>query len=93
MDAKRDWGYAPEYCEGMWKILQQKEPQDFVLATGTTTSVREFVELAFKELNVLIKWKGSGINEVGVDDKAGGVLVKVDKNYFRPTEVNVKGRF
>jgi len=87
LDAKRDWGYAPEYCEGMWKMLQQEEPQDFVLATGVTASVREFVELAFKEVNVVIKWEGCGINEVGVDTKNDKILVKIDENYHRPTEV------
>ncbi len=89
LDSKRDWGYAPEYCEGMWKMLQQEKPQDFVLATGVTASVREFVELAFNELNIGIKWEGSGVNEVGLDYKSDKVLVKIDKNYFRPTEVAV----
>ena len=73
-------------------MLQQEEPQDFVLATGVTASVREFVELAFKELNIVIKWKGSGVNEVGVDEKTNKALVKVDKNYYRPTEVNYVAR-
>ncbi|MFL3007274.1 MAG: GDP-mannose 4,6-dehydratase [Candidatus Neomarinimicrobiota bacterium] len=89
LDAKRDWGYAPEYCEGMWKMLQQNNPQDFVLATGRTSSVRQFVEIAFKELNVEIKWEGSGIDEIGLDRKTNKTLVKIDKDYFRPTEVNV----
>ena len=87
LDSKRDWGYAPEYCEGMWNMLQQEKPQDFVLATGVTASVREFVELAFNELNIVIKWRGSGVNEVGFDYKSDKVLVKIDKNYYRPTEV------
>ena len=89
LDSKRDWGYAPEYCEGMWKILQQEEPRDFVLATGVTASVREFVELAFKQLDIVIKWKGSGVNEVGINEKNGKVLVKIDEDYHRPTEVNM----
>ena len=88
LDAKRDWGYAPEYCKGMWQMLQQNNPNDFVLATGKTTSVRKFVELAFKELNIDIIWEGKGINEVGKNKKTGKVLVKIDKKYFRPAEVN-----
>ena len=66
LDAKRDWGYAPEYCEGMWKMLQQEKPQRFCISNWKNCSVRQFVELAFKELNIEIKWKGSGINEVGI---------------------------
>ena len=89
LDAKRDWGYAPEYCDGMWKMLQQEDPQDFVLATGVTTSVRKFVELAFRELNIVIKWEGSGIDEIGVDEKTGKTLIKIDENYYRPTEVKM----
>ena len=89
LDARRDWGYAPEYCEGMWKMLQQKDPKDFVLATGKTSSVRNFVELAFSELNIKIIWKGSGFNEVGINKKTGKILIKIDRNYYRPTEVNI----
>ncbi len=89
LNAKRDWGYAPEYCEGMWKMLQQKAPKDFVLATGKTSSVRNFVELAFKELNIEIIWEGFGINEVGINKKTGKTLIKIDRNYYRPTEVSV----
>ena len=89
LDAKRDWGYAPEYCEGMWKMLQQDDPQDYVLATGKTFSIREFIEITFKELNIEIKWEGSGVDEVGIDRRTNNVLVKIDKNYFRPTEVDV----
>tara|TARA_B100000427_G_C15491774_1_gene587970 strand:- start:215 stop:1258 length:1044 start_codon:yes stop_codon:yes gene_type:complete len=89
LDAKRDWGYAPEYCEGMWKMLQQKTPQDFVLATGKTSSVRNFVKLAFKEVGIEIKWEGSGINEVGINLENKKVVIKIDKNYYRPTEVNI----
>lgn len=89
LDAKRDWGYAPEYCEGMWRMLQQKEPDDFVLATGVTRSVREFIELAFKEIDINIEWKGKEENETGLDSKTGKVLVEVDKSYYRPTEVDL----
>ena len=89
LDARRDWGYAPEYCEGMWKMLQQEEAQDYILATGRTVSVREFTELAFKEFDVTIKWRGSGVNEVGLDAKTNKVIIKIDKNYYRPTDVDV----
>lgn len=89
LNSKRDWGYAPEYCEGMWRMLQHDEPEDFVLATGETHSIREFAELAFKEIGINIEWKGKDENEVGKDSKTGKVLVEVDKNYFRPTEVDL----
>ncbi len=89
LDAKRDWGYAPEYCEGMWRILQHDIAEDFVLATGETHSVREFIELAFKEIGITVVWKGKGANEVGKDKKTGNVLVEIDKSYFRPTEVDL----
>jgi GDPmannose 4,6-dehydratase len=86
LNAKRDWGYAPEYMEAAWKILQQKKPQDFVIATGETHMVREFVEESFKRVGMHIRWKGKGIKEVGIDEK-GIVRVKVDPSYFRPNEV------
>jgi GDPmannose 4,6-dehydratase len=89
LNSKRDWGYAPEFCEGMWRMLQQDEPDDFVLATGETHSIREFAELAFKEIDINLEWKGKNENEVGKDSKTGKVLVEVDKNYFRPTEVDL----
>uniref|UniRef100_A0A832G0R0 GDP-mannose 4,6-dehydratase n=1 Tax=Ignavibacterium album TaxID=591197 RepID=A0A832G0R0_9BACT len=117
LNAKRDWGYAPEYCEGMWKILQHKEADDFVLATGETHTVREFAELTFKHLGIELEWIGEGVNEVGriknvALDKAksligfdvekertrsdfttrlkkGDVLVRVNPNYYRPTEVDL----
>lgn len=89
LNSKRDWGYAPEFCEGMWRMLQQDEPDDFVLATGETHSIREFVELAFKEIDIDIEWKGKNEDEVGKDAKTGKVLVEVDKGYFRPTEVDL----
>lgn len=89
LDARRDWGHAKEYVEGMWRILQHTEPDDFVLATGETHSVREFVELAFNQVGRAIEWQGSGVEEKGVDKKNGDVLVEIDPRYFRPTEVDV----
>ena len=89
LNSKRDWGYAKDYVEGMWRILQYKQPDDFVLATGETHSVREFVELAFKHLDIEIEWKGDGVDEKGYDKKTGKVLVEVDPRYFRPTEVDL----
>lgn len=89
MDAKRDWGHARDYVEGMWRMLQQDTPDDYVLATGETRTVREFVELAFAQVDVAIAWAGSGVDEVGTDAKTGKVLVRVDSRYFRPTEVDI----
>ena len=89
LDAKRDWGHAKDFVEGMWMILQQRKPDDFVLATGKTHSVREFVEIAFNEVGIKIKWEGKGINEVGKDQKTQKILIRVDKKYFRPTEVDI----
>jgi GDPmannose 4,6-dehydratase len=89
LHSKRDWGYAPEYCEGMWKILQQEHPEDFVLATGETHTVKEFVEEAFSQLDFQLEWKGSGKDEKGIDAKTGKVLVAVDPRYYRPTEVEM----
>ena len=89
LNSKRDWGFAPEFCEGMWRMLQQDEPDDFVLATGETHSIREFCELAFKEIGMNIEWKGKDENEVGKDSKTEKTLIEVDKNYFRPTEVDL----
>jgi len=89
IDAKRDWGYAPEYCEGMWKMLQLDKPEDFVLATGETHTVREFIELAFREIGIEIAWEGKNENEKGKDKKSGKVIVEIDKGYFRPTEVDL----
>ncbi|MBM4175651.1 MAG: GDP-mannose 4,6-dehydratase, partial [Ignavibacteria bacterium] len=117
LEAKRDWGFAPEYCEGMWKILQHEKADDFVLATGETNTVRKFVELAFGELGIMIEWKGKSADEFGriseinieraidlLDQtngikkkdtlyksrlKTGDVVVRVDKNYYRPTEVDL----
>ena len=89
MDAKRDWGHARDYVEGMWRILQQDTPDDFVLATGETRTVREFVELAFREVDTEIIWSGAGVDEIGSCAKTGKPLVKVDPRYFRPTEVDI----
>ncbi|WP_054199109.1 GDP-mannose 4,6-dehydratase [Clostridium baratii] len=89
MDAKRDWGFAGDYVEGMWRILQQDKPQDYVLATNETHTVREFVELAFKEVGVDIEWKGTGVDEKGIDKATGKVLVDVNPRYFRPAEVEL----
>jgi GDPmannose 4,6-dehydratase len=87
LNAKRDWGHARDYVEGMWKIVQQDEPDDYVLATGVAHSVREFVEKAFAQVGRTIVWKGRGVEEKGVDRDSGQVLVEVDSRYFRPTEV------
>ncbi len=87
LDAKRDWGFARDYVRAMWLMLQQDTPDDFVIATGEAHSVREFVEKAFKEVEIEIVWEGAGLNEVGRDAKTGNTLVKIDPRYFRPTEV------
>jgi GDPmannose 4,6-dehydratase len=89
LDAKRDWGHAKDYVEGMWRILQQPEGDDYVLATGETHPVREFVEHAFAATGVTIAWKGAGVDEIGFDAKSGRELVAVDPRYFRPTEVDL----
>lgn len=89
LDAKRDWGHARDYVEGMWRILQQPEAEDFVLATGETRSVREFVERAFAETGRQIVWSGEGVEEVGKDAKTGKVVVEIDPRYFRPAEVDL----
>jgi GDPmannose 4,6-dehydratase len=88
LDAKRDWGYADDYVEAMWLILRHNEPDDFVIATGENHSVREFAELAFREVGITIEWRGEGVNETGVDAATGKILVSVDRRYFRPTEVD-----
>ena len=87
LNAKRDWGDAEDYTESMWKMLQQKKPDDYVIATGKSYSVREFVREAFSNININIKWKGSGLNEYGYDSKSKKVYIKISKIYFRPTEV------
>lgn len=89
LDAKRDWGHARDYVEGMWRILQHPQAEDFVLATGETHAVREFVELAFAEVGRTVRWQGRGVDEQGVDAATGQVLVRIDPRYFRPTEVDL----
>ena len=89
LDAKRDWGYAPEFVEGMWRILQAKKPDDYVLATGETHTVREFVEKSFSTLNEEILWQGEGINEIGILKSSGKKVVDINPRYFRPTEVDL----
>ncbi|GMU19296.1 MAG: GDP-mannose 4,6-dehydratase [Candidatus Babeliales bacterium] len=89
LDAKRDWGYAKDYVEAMWLMLQQEQPGDYVIATGKTYSVREFVELAYKEIGITIVWKGHNFDEVGIDRATGNILVAIDPIYFRPTEVDL----
>jgi GDPmannose 4,6-dehydratase len=88
LDARRDWGHARDYVEGMWLIAQQPEPDDYVLATGESHAVREFVEKAFAHVGRRIEWRGSGVAEQGIDAKTGRVIIEVDPNYFRPTEVD-----
>ena len=88
LDAKRDWGHARDYAEGMWRILQQAEADDFILGTGESHSVREFVELAFREVGIRVAWRGHGMDETGIDAVSQRVLVKIDRRYFRPTEVD-----
>ena len=98
LDAQRDWGHAKDYVEAMWRILQQDEPEDFVIATGIATSVRDFIRMAFAEMGICIEFKGTGIQERGIIAvcenaeyllPVGKVVVAVDKNYFRPTEVEL----
>ena len=89
LDAKRDWGHAKDYVEGMWRILQQDKPQDYVLSMNETHTVREFVELAFAELGYELEWQGTGVDEKGIDKNTGRVLVEVDPRYFRPAEVEL----
>ena len=88
LDATRDWGHARDYVLGMWMILQQAQPDDYVLATGEGHSVRDFIERSFEAIGRSIEWRGSGVDEVGVDKLSGGTLVRVDARYFRPTEVD-----
>ncbi len=88
LDAKRDWGHARDYVEGMWRIVQQDVAGDYVLATGETHSVRDFVEAAFRETGVAIEWRGAGVKERGFDSASGAVRVEIDQRYFRPTEVD-----
>jgi GDPmannose 4,6-dehydratase len=89
MDSKRDWGYAGDFVEGMWRMLQQDKPEDFVLASGEAHSIREFCEYAFREIGIDLKWQGSGIHETGVDAATGKVLIKINPDFFRPAEVDL----
>lgn len=89
LNSKRDWGHARDYVEGMWRILQHDKPEDFVLATGRTTSIRDFVKMSFKYLDMDIEFKGKGVKEKGIDTKTGKVVVEVDPRYFRPAEVDL----
>lgn len=89
MSAKRDWGHAKDYVEGMWRMLQQETADDYVLATGKTYEVRTFVEMAFAEVGITINWEGTGVDEKGIDAASGKVIVEVDPRYFRPTEVEL----
>tara|TARA_Y100000310_G_scaffold98944_1_gene96741 strand:- start:110 stop:1177 length:1068 start_codon:yes stop_codon:yes gene_type:complete len=88
LDAKRDWGYAPEYVKGMWLMLQQKKPDDYVLATGEAHTVRDFADFAFKELDMHLEWEGDGANEKGIETRTGKVRIEVHPEYYRPTEVD-----
>ncbi len=89
LDAKRDWGFAGDYVRAMWLMLQQEQPEDFVIATGETHTVREFIELAYQNVGIRIAWRGTGINEEGIDVSSGKTVVKIDPRYFRPTEVDI----
>ncbi len=89
LDAKRDWGYAKDYVYGMWLMLQAEEPDDFILATNEAHSVREFIEEACKHLGIELRWKGTGVNEKGIDKKTGKTIIEIDPQYFRPSEVDI----
>ncbi len=89
LESKRDWGHAKDYVEGMWMVLQQDKPDDFVLATGVTTTIRDFCNMTFKELGIEIEWKGHGASEKGIDKATGKTIIEVDPKYFRPTEVDL----
>ena len=89
LDSKRDWGYAPDYVKAMWMMLNQEVPDDYVIATGHTHTVREFIEKTFSLLDMPIEWNGSGLNEIGINKKSGKTVIKINPGYFRPTEVNL----
>jgi GDPmannose 4,6-dehydratase len=89
LDAVRDWGYAPDYVEAMWLMLQQETPDDFVIATGTAYSVRQFLQRAFAYVNITLAWSGTGVDEIGVNSANGDIVVRIDPRYFRPTEVDM----
>ena len=88
LNAKRDWGSAKDYVETMWMMLQKKKPSDYVISTGVSRTVKDFAEEAFKNIDIQIKWKGKGINEIGINQKTNKVLIKVDPGYFRPTDID-----
>jgi GDPmannose 4,6-dehydratase len=87
IDAKRDWGHAKDYVEMQWLMLQQDKPEDFTISTGEQHSVREFIEVSAREVDIKIKWKGQGVDEVGIDSETNNIIIRIDKRYFRPTEV------
>ncbi len=89
LDSERDWGHAKDYVRGMWLILQQEQPDDFVLATGETHNIRSFVESCFAYKGISLVWEGEGLREVGKDEKTGKIIVKINKKYFRPNEVDL----
>jgi GDPmannose 4,6-dehydratase len=89
LNAKRDWGHAKDFVNGMWLMMQQDEPDDFVLATGQTTSVRDFCDMAFGHAGIELEWQGEGVNEVGINKETGKPVIEVDPQYFRPTEVEL----
>ena len=89
LEAKRDWGYAPEYVEGMWRMLQADKPDDFVLATGKSYTVRDFINESFNVLGDSIIWEGEGVNEKGILQSSGNVVIEINPKYFRPTEVEI----
>jgi GDPmannose 4,6-dehydratase len=89
MDSKRDWGHSKDYVKAMWLMLQQDKPDDYVIATNETRTVREFVETAFKHVDIEVEWKGKGVDEIGIDKATGKTIVKVNKKFFRPAEVDI----
>ena len=89
MDSKRDWGHSKDYVRAMWLMLQQDKPDDYVIATNETRTVREFVETAFKHVDIEIEWKGEGVDEIGINKANGKTIVKVNKKFFRPAEVDI----
>lgn len=89
IDSERDWGHAKDYVEGMWMMMQQDKPDDFVLATGKKISVRKFVEMSFNHVGIKLKWEGKGVNEKGINDATGKIIVEIDPRYFRPSEVDL----
>ena len=89
MDSKRDWGHSKDYVRAMWLMLQQDTPDDYVIATNETRTVREFVETAFKHVGIDVEWQGEGVDEIGIDKATGKTIVKVNKKFFRPAEVDI----